>query len=267
MLQQETNILNTGQGRTIRIPVNYQHFILNYSSNPEDLGWECEEVVHILECVKEGRLEELEMDADLMNSIGTFFEEGVCVKPDINVAVFWYEQAIEWGNDLARSNLADILRKGSQGYPKDLRRAFKLYKECGLPYAHYRVGEFYEHGWGVRQDLEAAKAYYRQAYCEGHGLANKKLKEWNFLEGTTKNVPCDTTDEGISTDLKAKKYEVRCHEWGDGSDYHWCYCDTREEAVMTVKNFYAIDPNNTYEHLYFIEIKEDGSEKFKNIDN
>ena len=28
-------------------------------------------------------------------------------------------------------------------------RAFELYKECGLPYAHYRVGEFLEHGWGV----------------------------------------------------------------------------------------------------------------------
>ena len=93
-----------------------------------------------------------------------------------------YEQAIENGNDLARSNLADILRKGTQGYPKDLRRAFDLYKACGLPYAHYRVGEFYEHGWGVRQDLEAAKAYYRQAYKEGHGLATKKLKEFNFLE-------------------------------------------------------------------------------------
>lgn len=182
MPQQETNILNIGGGRTIRIPVNYQHFILNYSSNPEDFGWEREEVNHILKCVKEGRLEELNMDADLMNSIGTFFEEGVCVNPDINAAVYWYEQAIEWGNDLARSNLADILRKGSQGYPKDLRRAFELYKACGLPYAHYRVGEFYEHGWGVRQDLEAAKAYYRQAYSEGHGLANKKLKEWNFLE-------------------------------------------------------------------------------------
>ena len=89
---------------------------------------------------------------------------------------------VENGNDLARSNLADILRKGSQGYPKDLKRSFELYKACGIPYAHYRVGEFYEHGWGVKQDLEAAKAYYRQAYKEGHGLAVKKLKEWNFLE-------------------------------------------------------------------------------------
>ena len=258
---QETNILDIGKGRTIKIPVNYQHFVLDYSSNPENKGWAREDVIHILECVKNGQLEELDMDSNLMNDIGTFFEDGMCVKPDINAAVYWYEQAVEWGNDLARSNLADILRKGSQGYPKDLRRAFELYKECGLPYAHYRVGEFYEHGWGVRQDLEAAKAYYRQAYREGHGLANKKLKEWNFLEGTTNNYPCNTTDEGNATNSRTKKYEVRCHEWGDGSDYNWCYCDTKEEAVNTVKDFYANDPGNVYEHLYVLEIRPDGTKK------
>ena len=178
----EKKVLNIGKGRMITIPVNYQSFLLDYSSSPEAHGYNRDDVLYILECIKEDRLEELNMDHSLMNDIGTFFEDGVCVQPDINAAVFWYEQAIENGNDLARSNLADILRKGSQGYPKDLKRAYELYKECGLPYAHYRVGEFLEHGWGVKQDLDAAKAYYRQAYKEGHSLAKKKLKEWNFLE-------------------------------------------------------------------------------------
>ena len=181
-MEQQIKVLNIGKGRSIKIPVDYQHFYLDYSSNPENKGWRKEEVIHILECIKDNRLEELDMDTNMMNDIGCFFEDGVCVKPDIQKAVYWYEQAIENGNDLARANLADVLRKGTQGYPKDLKRAFELYKECGLPYAHYRVGEFYEHGWGVKQDLEAAKAYYRQAYKEGHALANKKLKEWNFLE-------------------------------------------------------------------------------------
>ena len=181
-MEQQKKILDLGNGRSIKIPVNYQQFILDYSNSPEGHGWDRDDVIYILECVQNGNLEDLDMDDDLMNSIGGFFEDGVCVKPDINAAVFWYEQAVENGNDLARSILADILRKGSQGYPKDLSRAFELYKACGLPYAHYRVGEFYEHGWGVKQDLEAAKAYYRQAYKEGHGLAKKKLKEFNFLE-------------------------------------------------------------------------------------
>lgn len=182
MEQREIIILDIGKGRSIKMPINYQRFILDSSSNPENKGWAREDVLHILKCIQEGHIEELEMDDNMMNDIGTFFEDGVCVKSNIEMAVYWYEQAIENGNDLARSNLADVLRKGTLGYPKDLNRAFELYKECGMPYAHYRVGEFYEHGWGVTKDLDAAKAYYRQAYKEGHGLANKKLKEWNFLE-------------------------------------------------------------------------------------
>ena len=82
---------------------------------------------------------------------------------------------------MARSNLADILRKGSQCYPKDLKWAFELYKACGLPYAHYRCGEFYEKGWGVEKDLDKAKTYYMLAYNEGHPLAKRKRSEWDFM--------------------------------------------------------------------------------------
>ena len=48
------------------------------------------------------------------------------------------------------------------------------------------------------------------------------------------------------------RFEVRCHEWGDDSDYHWEYCDTREEADKLVE-----EHSNMYEHLYVIEIKDD----------
>lgn len=178
----QTTTLKLANGGTIEIPVKYQHFYLDYSSDPEAHGWEREQVVYIMQCVQNGDFESLDMDADLMNDIGTFFDDGVCVEPNIEMAVYWYEQAIKNGSDLARSNLADILRKGSKGYPKDLVRAFELYKTCGLPYAHYRVGEFYEHGWGTEQNLDLAKAYYQQAYNEGHPLAKKKLQEWNFMK-------------------------------------------------------------------------------------
>ena len=53
-------------------------------------------------------------DKDVQNNIGTIFEDGIMVKKDINKAVYWYELAISQGDDLAMSNLADILRKGSQ---------------------------------------------------------------------------------------------------------------------------------------------------------
>lgn len=91
------------------------------------------------------------------------------------------ERAIALDNDLARSNIADIYRKGTGGVEKDLVKAFDLYKVCKLPYAYYRVGEAYEHGWGVEQNEDAAKYNYLVAYKAGHPLARKKLREWNFL--------------------------------------------------------------------------------------
>ena len=166
------------------IPVNYRKFYLDSSSDPEKHGWHREDVEYVLECIQSNTLDYSEFastEADLYNDIGGFFEDGVCVKPDINIAVYWYEKAIELGNDLARSTLADILRKGTQGYPKDLKRAFDLYAACGLPYAHYRCGEFLEKGWGIEKDLGKAKTYYMLAYNEGHPLAKKKRKEWDFM--------------------------------------------------------------------------------------
>ena len=56
-----------------------------------------------------------------------------------------------------------------------------------------------------------------------------------------------------------KVFEVRCHEWGDNSDYHWENCDSLESALKVLKDFYNKDPLNIYEHLYIIEIAEDGT--------
>jgi hypothetical protein len=55
------------------------------------------------------------------------------------------------------------------------------------------------------------------------------------------------------------RFEVRCHEWGDDSDYHWEYCCNLEYALKVMKDFYDRDPYNIYERLYVIEIAEDGT--------
>lgn len=59
-----------------------------------------------------------------------------------------------------------------------------------------------------------------------------------------------------------KRYQVRCHEWGDGSDYFWDYYDTLEEAQRAINEFYEKDPDNIYERLYIIDMYEN-----KNPDN
>ena len=68
-MQQKVTVLNIGKGRTIRIPVNYQHFILDYSNSPEGHGWNRDDVIYILQCIKEGHVEDLDMDDNLMNDI------------------------------------------------------------------------------------------------------------------------------------------------------------------------------------------------------
>ena len=55
------------------------------------------------------------------------------------------------------------------------------------------------------------------------------------------------------------RFEVRCHEWGDDSDYHWKNCSTLEEALKVMKDFLNHDSGNIYEQLYVLEIADDGS--------
>jgi len=164
-----------------KVPVNRRKFFLTNTGIPEDHGFSRQQVVDMLTIVSECEEHEAFQDPDFVNSVGTFFEDGVCVEKDIEQAVYWYERAIALGDDLAKSNLADVLRKGTQGYPKDLKRAFELYADCHIPYAYYRVGEFYENGWGVEKNLEKAKENYRIAYRENHPLAKRKLFQFDFL--------------------------------------------------------------------------------------
>lgn len=175
---------NKNMDKYADIPKNYLDFrlVMNPNAKPEDYGYTKEQVLELLDMVKNDPNNwDLEYD-DIQNDLGCFFEDGVCVEKNIELAKYWYAKAADQDNDLARSNLADIYRKGTGGSAVDLKKAFELYKACGLPYAHYRCGEYYEKGWGVEQNLSEAKRYYSLAYEEGHPLAKKKLKEWNFLE-------------------------------------------------------------------------------------
>lgn len=165
-----------------QIPVNWQPFVLSYSRDPEEYGMDEDYVREILELEANCQNILKEQDAETLNNVGLIFESGIGCEADIKKAVYWYQLAVEKGDYLAMSNLADILRKGTGGIKINYPRAFELYKACGLPYGHYRVGEFYEKGWGVEKNLSAAKEYYRLAYQEAHPLARKKLNEWNFLE-------------------------------------------------------------------------------------
>lgn len=168
--------------KTLGAEVNYQYFNLVVDpDNPfEDYGWSEDDIQDML-WIEENELELWNDDSDLFNDLGVLYNDAVGVERDMAKAIKYYERAVELDNDLARSNLADIYRKGVGGVEKNPDRAFELYKACKLPYAYYRVGEAYENGWGIEKNDDAAKFNYLVAYKAGHPLARKKLKTLNFL--------------------------------------------------------------------------------------
>lgn len=163
--------------------INRQKFNLVAEADPswEDYGWTREFLEEMLYVEAYEPDHEWMKDHEILNNLGIIFSEAIGVRQDMEKAIKYYTRAIALDDDLARSNLADIYRKGTGGIEKDHALAFELYRACHLPYAYYRVGEAYELGRGVAKDLEAAKENYRIAYREGHPLARKKLQEFNFL--------------------------------------------------------------------------------------
>lgn len=164
--------------------VNRCKFVLvtNTDAKIEDYGWTEDYVENLLYIEANEPDNECMSDADTLNSLGIIYCDGVGAEVDMQRAIKYYSKAAELGNDLAKSNLADIYRKGTNGVPRDYVKAYELYKSCRIPYAFYRVGEALELGRGVEKDLEQAKQYYRVAYREGHPLARRKLQTLNFLE-------------------------------------------------------------------------------------
>lgn len=164
--------------------VNKQKFILvtNPNASFEDYGWTKEYVENLLYIERFEPNNTCMTDAEVLNDLGIIFSEGIGIDFDMKRAIKYFSLAATLGNDLAKSNLADIFRKGINGVAKDPKRAFELYLNCRLPYAFYRVGEAYELGRGVEKNLKKAKQYYHIAYDNGHPLAKRKLQTFNFLD-------------------------------------------------------------------------------------
>ena len=160
-----------------------QKFILvtNPDTSFKDYGWTKEYVETQLYIERFEPDNECMTDPGALNDLGIMFCDGIGTEVDMERAIKYYGLAATLGDDLAKSNLADIYRKGTNGVEKDQKQAFELYLSCHLPYAYYRVGEAYELGRGVEKDLKKAKQYYRIAYDNEHPLAKRKLQTFNFI--------------------------------------------------------------------------------------
>ncbi len=162
----------------IRVKVNDLKFVQNkyQHGNLADYGWDEEFLDNMLYVAEEEPKHEWMRDPEILNNLGIVFTDGVGVDIDMERGIKYFEKAIAMDDDLARVNLADIYREGKNGIEQDYRRAYKLYKQSGIPVAHYRVGEAFELGHGVDVDMAQAKRYYKLAYEEGIEEALEKIK-------------------------------------------------------------------------------------------
>jgi len=99
-------------------------------------------------------------DPSCQSNLGYFYDEGLHIKKEKKLALYWYYKSYRSGNGGAANNIA-ILHRENGNANKMLwwfRRAVALRDGDAL----LALGKCYEGSWGVRKNLEKAKNYYHQ---------------------------------------------------------------------------------------------------------
>nr|WP_235939211.1 tetratricopeptide repeat protein [Achromobacter aestuarii] len=115
-----------------------------------------------------------------MNMVGRCYENGWGVMPHAEVAAYWFRLASEAGLDWGMYNYATSLALG-RGVAEDKRAALALL-ERARALGHLKsinlIGGFYEEGWVVAQDAQAAMRCYAEA-AEGGDFRG----QFNYARG------------------------------------------------------------------------------------
>ncbi len=114
--------------------------------------------------------------AEVLNDIGTIYQEAIGVPQDGRKAEVLFKRAIEAGDLIyAPTNLGDLYRQGSVGVEVSLKKAFEAYLLSEDTYAYYRIAQGYEEGWNGKIDIDQAMRWYKKAASLGHHRALKRL--------------------------------------------------------------------------------------------
>ncbi|EGB07834.1 hypothetical protein AURANDRAFT_26920 [Aureococcus anophagefferens] len=98
------------------------------------------------------------------SNLGVCYRDGEGTEVDLGKARYWFERAAAKGSEQATKNLARL----------DAQKAAKIYRravELGDVDAMIFLGEFYEHGSGVKLDKKKAERLYRAAADRGDAAA------------------------------------------------------------------------------------------------
>ena len=102
---------------------------------------------------------------EAMFTLGKIYETGNGVAKDLKEALKWYEKADKHGHSRAKDKIDNILKCLEESSAK------------GNADATFTLGEIYETGNGVAEDLEVALKWYIAADKQGHPRAKSKIND------------------------------------------------------------------------------------------
>jgi TPR repeat protein len=138
------------------------------------------------DCIHEiDKLPQLNSDAQTLYDYGVYLNQKKGPKQFDQVARY-YRIAAALGHYRAATRLQGLLSQGLTSSPRPARETINLVEDLmarNIPGAFYDMGHYLELGYGVRQDVEAARYYFRRAadlgnpeglYYVGESLAPMK---------------------------------------------------------------------------------------------
>ncbi len=150
-------------------------------------------------------------DVDALLALGTYYEKGLMLPQDYDLALACYQQAADQDYAPAWIRLGNVYDQGIL-VNRDYFTAMKMYQnaaDLGSAEALWYLGTFYEEGFTVRRNYETALSYYRQAaeqgyadswmsiaYCcaMGHGMERDTALALEYYEKAAEagsNLACD----------------------------------------------------------------------------
>jgi uncharacterized protein len=118
-------------------------------------------------------------NVDAMNDLGVLLTVGGQVSRDFEMALYWYQKAIDAGSADAMSNMGAMYLYGL-GLQRDYANAFRWFgraAERGNVHGMYSAGAMAEAGLGMPRDPQLARVLFRKAAESGYVPAMVKVSD------------------------------------------------------------------------------------------
>ena len=145
--------------------------------------------------------------------LGTFYEKGLSVKKDVDIARRYYLQAAERGNAKAMHNLAvlDADGGGKGANYKSASQWFRKAADRGVADSQFNLGILYARGIGVEQNLAESFKWFSLAAAQGDADAGAQARRYRQAA----RRPVAGGGQARDPDLHARTAARRRHQRGD----------------------------------------------------